>query len=473
MKIHSIQFRLIVSIGLVIATVLLAGSISIYHSVKSSLYQQIDEGLLRTLKLQILELEIIGDTIAHEWLEDILDDPKRSKEEYLQVWSLDSNETLRSPALGRNDLPRLGNDPYEFVYGDYLLNGEKKLRAVGAHIFPSVDEEVPTKMKPEDHPFKMTVARETREVDEALSQLFFSLLLGQAIAVIVSFTVVILVTRKSLQPIYQLEQEVDQVDVNNPTISLVVPARFPSELNGLVERYSDLFDRIGEVRRRERDFATNASHELRTPVSGISAILEQALSKPRDLSDYQRRITEALNITVQMRELIHALMAFARLQNGSEPVRMESVSIQSSLKKCINQQTEAMQARELKLKCDFDPKDSAVETNKTLIDILFGNLLGNAAAHANVKSSIQVITRNQDSNIEVEIINQASGITEVELNRICEPFYRQDTARTAGEDHYGIGLALCSEICTKLNLRLDISLKEENLFSVKVIFLKR
>ena len=135
MKIHSIQFRLIVGVSLVIATVLLVGSISIYHSVKSSLYQQIDEGLLRTLKLQMLELEIIGDEIAHEWLDDILDDPQRSKEEYLQVWSLNSNETLRSPALRSQDLPQLGNIPYEYVYGDYLLNGEKKLRVVGAQIF--------------------------------------------------------------------------------------------------------------------------------------------------------------------------------------------------------------------------------------------------------------------------------------------------------------------------------------------------
>jgi signal transduction histidine kinase len=439
---------------------------------KSSLYQQIDEGLSRTLKLQILELEIIGDEIAHEWLDDILDDPQRSKEEYLQVWSLNSNETLRSPALSSQDLPQLGNIPYEYVYGDYLLDGEKKLRVVGAQIFPSVDDEVPTQMKPEDYPFIMTVARETRETDETLSRLFFTLLVGQVFAIVVSFTVVVLVTRKSLQPIYQLEREVNRVDVNSPTISLAVPERFPSELNGLVARYSDLFDRIAKVRRRERDFATNAAHELRTPISGISAILEQALTKPRDLSDYQRRISEALDITVHIRELINTLMAFARLQNGSEPIRIESVSIQSSLEKCIDQLTEALQGRELKLKCEFDMKDSAVKTDQTLVGILFGNLLGNAAAYANVGSSIQIITRHQDSNIEVEIINQASGITEADLKRICEPFYRQDTARTAGEDHYGIGLALCREVCTKLNLCLDFSLKAENLFSVKVIFLK-
>ena len=441
---------------MVIISVLLIGSMSIYRSVKASLYNEIDTDLASALSLQLLEIEIIDNTIEHDWLYDIENDAQRRVHDYIQVWNLSTGETLRSPALKEADLPRVEANQKGFRFWSVHLDDGVHFRVVGTNLIPAVDDAAATLIQPENFPFAMSIARSTARADQALSALLRTLLLGLVIAVLLSMAVVRFAIRKSLQPIVTLEAQVNRVDVNNPKYSFTLPKTFPHELKGLVTRYSELFARIEAARNRERRFASNAAHELRTPIAGIGAILEQAVSKRRSVDEYELRIGEALEISEQMREMVNRLMHYTRLQSGAEVVNLSKGTLRSLIEKRLLQNANLTKQKGLKVSSDLPAGDSVIESDFLLLDILIGNLINNAVVHSVARSTVTIRVEETGSCLTILISNAVQEVfSKEELEQIFQPFYRRDTSRTGDGAHSGIGLALCRDIAILLHLKLD------------------
>jgi signal transduction histidine kinase len=467
---RSIQAKLILWISAVIVTVLLLGSVFIYGSVKQSVYDQVDSDLAQLLSMQMLELEFADGKVEHEWLYEIEQDAQRSLQDYVQVWHLGSRETLRSPALGAENLPKLGYAGGGFEYGHRVLSGGTRLRAVGTFLSPTIDESS-EEILPQTHKqYMMVLARPVNAIDQGLHKLFWGLLIGMCLAVGLSVLVVVLVIRASLRPIQRLEKDVDAVDVNLPQHRLSLPDNFPVELDGLVRRYNDLFERIARVRLRERKFSANAAHELRTPLAGIRAVLEQAIARPREMHDYQERIASALEISESLGVLVNRLMWFSRLQSGTQSVELAEFELrpllENRLELCANEQSE----RSLRLSCEWPPEAIRLQSDPTMVGILFGNLIGNAFTYADANSEVKLSVKSEACSVHVDLSNDASGLQTGDLEQLYEPFFRGDAARSSGGDHSGIGLALCHEISRLLGVLLNTSISPDGRFHAEVIF---
>ena len=388
-----------------IISVLLLGSISIYRSVKLSLYNEIDTDLARILSLESLEIEIIDGVVEHEWLLDIKDDAKRRLKDYVQVWNLRTGETLRSPALKEAELPKVKANQQGYLFWNITLDNGTRLRVVGTNLIPEVDDKTTALIRAEDFPFAMSIARPTENVDRALSELLRTLALGLLIAVLLSIAVISFVIRRSLQPIITLEEQVNRVDVNNPKYSFTLPKTFPNELKGLVKRYSVLFERIENARSRERQFASNAAHELRTPLSGIGAILEQAISRRRTAEEYESRITEALKISGQMNDMINCLMHYTRLQSGAEVINLSKGTLRSLIEKQLLQNADLAEQKNLKICSDLPAGDSVINSDFLLLDMLIGNLINNSIVHSMTESEVTIRVEETGSSLAILISN--------------------------------------------------------------------
>lgn len=464
----SIQAKLICYVSLVIIFVLVAGSISIYRSVKTSLYNEIDTNLISILSLELLEIEISGSTIEHEWLFDLESDAQRRLKDYIQVWNFKTGETLRSPALKEADLPRVEADQKGLRFWNVTLDNGLHLRVVGTCFIPEVNDEVAATVRPEDFLFAMSIAHSTENADNTLSGLLQTLALGLFIAVLLSITVVSFVIHKSLQPIMELEEQVDRVDVNNPEYSFILPKTFPHELKGLVDRYSELFAKIEAARNRERHFASNAAHELRTPLAGIEAILEQAISKKRNEEEYESRIAEALEISKQMSDMINRLMHYTRLQSGAEEVQLSKGTLRNLIEKRLLQNADLVDQKGLWIDCKLPAGDSVIKSDFLLLDMLIGNLINNAVVHSVPHSEVTILVEETGESLTVLISNAVRGLSNEGLEQIFEPFYRHDTSRTGNGAHSGIGLALCHDIGVLLHLKLDAFIPVKGRFCIRV-----
>ncbi len=198
-------------------------------------------------------------------------------------------------------------------------------------------------------------------------------------------------------------------------------------------------DRTEEMRRElaEADFISNAAHELRNPLAGISSAIEVlqegAKDDPKALDHFLGHLAED---TERMNRLTRSLLTLARVESVG-PGEAEIVDITAAIRDVV----EAVEApRHVDLVVEIEP-DLAAEGDPTLLRQVMVGLLTNAFKNTPPPGTVTVRGRHDGkTGVELAVIDTGSGIPEAEIERVFERFYRRSETRT--HEGFGLGLAI-------------------------------
>jgi signal transduction histidine kinase len=198
-------------------------------------------------------------------------------------------------------------------------------------------------------------------------------------------------------------------------------------------------DRTDELRRElaEADFISNAAHELRNPLAGISSAIEVlqegAKDDPKALEHFLGRLAED---TERMNRLTRSLLTLARVESlGTGDT--EEVDVAAAIRDTVA----AVEApRHIELSTEVDP-DLAAKGDPTLLRQVMVGLLTNAFKHTPLPGRVTVRGRRDgEKEVVLEVIDTGPGIPEAEIERVFERFYRRDESRK--QEGFGLGLAI-------------------------------
>ena len=198
-------------------------------------------------------------------------------------------------------------------------------------------------------------------------------------------------------------------------------------------------DRTEEMRRElaEADFISNAAHELRNPLAGISSAIEVlqegAKDDPKALDHFLGHLAED---TERMNRLTRSLLTLARVESVG-PGEAEIVDVTAAIRDVV----EAVEApRHVDLVVEIEP-DLAAEGDPTLLRQVMVGLLTNAFKNTPPPGTVTVRGRHDGkTGVELAVIDTGSGIPEAEIERVFERFYRRSETRT--HEGFGLGLAI-------------------------------
>lgn len=457
----SIRKRLLLGTILAVAFATLTGSVVIYLAQRKVLTHQLDDRLQATAELLTIEVELENGKPYQEWLVHILDNEVRTKKDLIQVWDLHSEETHKAPALKDFDLPKIYAGLNEPVFQTITLPDGKEGRALGILILPALDEHEaihPTSLKGLEHIF--VIALDTKDLQHALTELRQTLSWVVGTTILLTASSIFWIVQRSLIPIEELSGRLRERNTDRLGTPVNLSQKFPKELRGLVDQYNGLLTRIEGVRARERDFSTHAAHELRTPLAGIQATLEQAINGKRQPKDYDQRIKQALLISKQMALLVTHLMRFSRLQSGNHQILPEKINLHEMIEATWQGFSEKARARKLTAEWQLASTSCILRTDEDLVGILFSNLIDNAISYAKEHSTIQLETSDLDGKFTFAITNHSMTPLPEDLDRFFDPFYRADQARGGERNHSGIGLSLCREIAKTLDMKIKASSRD-------------
>jgi signal transduction histidine kinase len=202
-------------------------------------------------------------------------------------------------------------------------------------------------------------------------------------------------------------------------------------------------DRTDEMRRElaEADFISNAAHELRNPLAGISSAVEVlqegAKDDPEALDHFLGRLAED---TERMNRLTSALLTLARVESlGSGEI--EIVDVPAAIRDVV----EAVHPPTgLELVVEAEP-DLAAKGDPTLLRQVTIGLLTNALKHTRPPGTVTVRARRSgQSEVMIEVIDTGSGIPQAEIERVFERFYRRTESRK--QEGFGLGLAIAQRM---------------------------
>jgi signal transduction histidine kinase len=215
-----------------------------------------------------------------------------------------------------------------------------------------------------------------------------------------------------------------------------------------------LRDRTDEMRREfaEADFVSNAAHELRNPLAGISGAIEVLQSGAKD--DPQARdhfLGRLADDAERMSRLTRALLTLARVESlGAGETEVVDVAV------AIRDVVEAVEVPpHLELSVEVEP-DLAAEGDPTLLRQVMIGLLTNAFKNTPPPGAVTVRGRRDgESDVVLEVIDTGMGIPEREIERVFERFYRRSESRK--QEGFGLGLAIARRMVDVMGGRIGAS----------------
>ena len=196
---------------------------------------------------------------------------------------------------------------------------------------------------------------------------------------------------------------------------------------------------------KEREFMSNVSHELLTPVSILQSRFENMLQDPKLAHAHSLKIVESQKTLYRLRNTVKTLLLIANIEN-EQYLRDETVSLAAVLAEVTNELDDRLAQRELRLRLDLAPDGVLPHANRTLLFTLLFNLLSNAIKYNHAGGSITVEGRRApDGRYCLRITDTGPGIAPENIPHLFDRFRRFHSGAAAPEG-YGLGLPIAKTI---------------------------
>ena len=294
------------------------------------------------------------------------------------------------------------------------------------------------------NPYVVLVAAENiwgKNYTNNLQRLFLIFVPG---ALLVTLIAGYIFSRSIIRPIRETIHDARLITSQNLSQRLYV-GKNKDELAELNASFNELLNRLEESFAIQRRFISNASHELSTPLTVMSSQIEVALLQDRNPDQYKAVLRSVEEEVRGLQQLNRTLLEIAKAGTHGA-ISLDKVRIDELL---IRAHGEVLkQNPDYRIKLDFadlpeDENECLVFGNATLLNSAFKNIMENGCKYSPDKL-VQVQLSFNKQEVEIKFSNKSDTLSEEEINRLFEPFYR--SANAEGKQGVGLGLTLTRRI---------------------------
>ena len=252
---------------------------------------------------------------------------------------------------------------------------------------------------------------------------------------------------RSLSPISKVVDRVDKISISSLDLR-VDEGNGKDELAHLAHTFNRMLERLETAFEVQKDFISNASHELRTPISVIQASLDVVEKEDGErLSPLSRQIFDDLKDEVRrMSRLTSSLLTLARADTGTMELNREQFGVEAVAQHVFRAMLPLAQGRGLKLELSLC-REVELYADKDRITQLLMILMDNGIKFTPTGGQVTLlIDREKNGAALLEVSDTGIGVSPEDRQHIFERFYRADKARSREEGGAGLGLSIAAWI---------------------------
>ncbi|PVY41683.1 sensor histidine kinase [Pontibacter virosus] len=220
---------------------------------------------------------------------------------------------------------------------------------------------------------------------------------------------------------------------------------------------NQMMTQIDSAFRKEREFISNVSHELLTPVSVMQHRLENILQEKNLSQESMRKIVESQKTLNRLKNIINSLLFISKIEN-EQYGREEAVSVRELVQEVVEEAIDRAEAKELRLCVQLEEDYVQNHANKALLFTMLFNIVNNAIKYSPPGGAIAIKGRPLEKGYQLQVLDKGEGISEQKLERIFNRFERFH--KPDGES-YGLGLSIVKIIADFHHLSLQVSSQED------------
>jgi signal transduction histidine kinase len=246
---------------------------------------------------------------------------------------------------------------------------------------------------------------------------------------------------RALHPIENISAAAVKISAGDLSQRINV-AEAESELGKLAAVLNSTFARLDAAFAQQKQFASDAAHELRTPVSVILTQTQTALNRERGAAEYRETVEACQRAAQRMRKLIHALLELARLDAGQEQMKRLRFDFSKTVADCVKLVKPLAEESGIKIFTELSPLEITGDSER--LAQVATNLLTNAIQYNYPEGEVRIKLAEQGGLAILTVSDTGPGIPAEDLPHVFKRFYRGDKSRTGG--NAGLGLAISKAI---------------------------
>ena len=300
---------------------------------------------------------------------------------------------------------------------------------------------------------QLTIGISQQESYNVLHNLLIVLLSIYVCIIFMLYFIMSFVASKAIAPVNQLIQSAAQINYANINSRLPLPEN-KDEIHQLAQTINDLLSRLENSFYQQKQFTSDASHEMQTPVAGIKGIIEVLLRKPRTQERYEEKMREVLVQTNRLSQLHDQLLQLARLESTVFVANKEKVTIAEIIKKCLSAH-EMLIVKYAILVQNNVPLETVVCADSIQLEMIVDNLISNAIKYNKSGGRIGIYWDATTRTLSIE--DEGIGIDTDQVPFLFNRFFRADDSRSSQIPGNGLGLSIVQRLCELQNIKLSVS----------------
>ena len=441
----SIKRKLVLYSIVIQFLVLIIFSFALYKSLEITTLDKIQANL------KVIILDVTDDILEHQNISD------KTLDEDIE-YMMDPLYIRVMEATKHKTISKTPNYPDNIIHDDdYLETLEKEIIT-----FEEQNNYLVSRIKINFHKQNdiiVEVATTKEILSSTLEDLLYILYFILPIILIFSILGGNFIIYKSFLPIEQILNQLKRINANDLS-ERIKSTNTNDEIDSLILEINSLLERIEESFQRVSQFSSDASHELKTPLTIIRGEIEIALRKDRDIDEYKSTLQTSLDEILTIEQTINDLLFLAKNENEIMIDKMQNYYIDEIIDESINEVKNLAKLHNINIILDL--KDS-VEFNcyANLIKIALKNILKNAIQYSHKDSKIIVKGNKNNSFFEISVQDFGIGIEKNKQNKIFEKFYRTDKSRNKNSGGTGLGMSIVRKIVDIHNGDIKIQSNED------------
>ncbi len=382
-----------------------------------------------------------------------------------------------------------GNEPQDQLLTELQLNLMSTIQA--ERIFEKTDDYILIQRKdnrmqtdflemwgslPDGSFFLLRTALESIALSASIATRFL-LYIGLG-AIVISGIVIYILSRRFSKPILELaeiSEKMSEMDfnakyegkekneigvlgnsINKMSSNLEMAISELKEANEQLKKDNELKTQIDEMR---KEFISNVSHELKTPIALIQGYAEGLKEGVNDAEDRDYYCDVIMDESAKMNIMVKKLLTLNQLESGADILQKEEFDLSALIKNYVQSSEILTSAKEVKVNLKVDDECMVVADEFKIEEVLM-NFFSNALNHCEGEKEIDVTLSKGDNEVTVTVFNTGKQIPAESIDRIWEKFYKVDKARTRAYGGSGVGLSIVKAIMEAHGGRYGVENKE-------------
>ena len=225
-----------------------------------------------------------------------------------------------------------------------------------------------------------------------------------------------------------------------------------SEMDYLAVNFNKMLTEISSLENMRNNFVADVSHEIKTPLSviqGYADLLQNKNLSAEKRNEYTLRLSEAI---ATLTNLVTNILKLNKIENQGI-IQREKYSLDEQLRYCILSFEDKLEEKKLNINVDLE--EIMIKSDKSLLEIVWNNLISNAVKYTNFGGEITVLLKVDGNKTIVKVSDNGFGMSKETQMHCFEKFYQGDSSHS--QEGNGLGLALVKQVVSMLEGEINVT----------------